>query len=103
MKRSSPCIIGLSLMVVALVAAAAPKADNKPTGIFAPLEIGTKVSLKEAAGNYEIGVMPGIGLGYKVIEVGPDFVVLEDATGVTEKRIPIYSIRSVTITRLLRK
>ena len=36
--------------------------------------------------------MPGVGLRYKVIEVGPDFVVLRDPTSITEKRIPIYSI-----------
>jgi hypothetical protein len=57
------------------------------------LKEGQGVVLKEAAGRYEITLMEG---GHKVIEVGPDYVVVEDIAGVTETRIPAYSIKSIT-------
>jgi hypothetical protein len=88
-------ILGAALVVMA----AAPK-DEKPTGVLAPLEKGQTVRLKEVAGRYEIGLMPGFDLGHKVIEVGQDFVVVEDLAAFTQTRIPLYSIRAVTVTRV---
>ena len=64
------------------------------------LDVGQEVNLKAASGGYEIGVFkanPG-PLGHKVVEVGADYVVLQDIRGnVTTTRIPIYSIKAVTI------
>jgi hypothetical protein len=39
-------------------------------------------------------------LGHKVVEVGADFVVIEDIAGVQQLRIPVYSIKSVRITKI---
>jgi hypothetical protein len=61
-------------------------------GFLSVLKEGQSVVLKESAGRYEITLMDG---GHKVIEVGPDYVVVEDLAGVTETRIPIYSIKSI--------
>lgn len=33
--------------------------------------------------------------GHKVVEVGTDYVVIEDFAGITERRIPLYSISSI--------
>ena len=47
----------------------------------------------------EIGVFedsPG-PLGHKLVEVGHDYVVVRDIANVMTTRIPIYSIKSVTI------
>ena len=100
-------LLGISLVVllVALAPAAAPKADEKAPGVFAPLEKGSKVALKEVGGRYEISVVPGLAEGHTVAEVGGggDFVVLVDPSGVTETRIPIYSVKAVTVTRLPKK
>jgi hypothetical protein len=98
-------LLGISLVVllVALAPAAAPKADEKALGVFAPLEKGTKVALKEAGGRYEINVIPGLAEGHTVAEVGGDFVVLVDPSEVTEIRIPVYSIKAVTVTRMPKK
>lgn len=79
--------------------AAAPKEQNL-TGVLAPLKKGETVSLKDVAGRYEISFMPGIELSHKVVEVGPDFVVVEDIAAFTQTRIPVYSIRAVTVTRV---
>jgi hypothetical protein len=88
-----------ALALVAVLAAAAPKAAPAG-GVFAPLKEGQKVGLKEVAGGYQITVMPGVELASKVIEVGAEYVVLEDPAGVTQTRIPVYAVRAVVVTRL---
>ena len=88
------------LAAVGLAVAAAPKGEDRKAGLFAPLELGQHVSLKERAGGYEIGVVPGVDLAQKVVVVAADYIVLEDAAGVTETRIPIYAVRAVTVTQL---
>ena len=40
-------------------------------------------------------IIKGLEVGHKVLEVGTDYVLLEDAGGVTETMIPVTSIRSV--------
>ena len=41
-------------------------------------------------------LLKNIPLGQKVIEVGVDYVVVEDAAGVTDTRIPVTSIKAIT-------
>lgn len=96
-------ILSVAILGAILVALAAAPKDEKHTGIFTLLEKGQTVSVKDVAGRYEIGLMPGVELPSKVVEVGADFVVLEDATGLVQTRIPIYSIRAVTVTKLPEK
>lgn len=96
MKVSIPVVAAIGVLLLGL-AAAAPK-DDKPRGIFAPLEKGTKVNVKETAQGFEIGLLPG-GEGYTVKEVAQDFVVVEDIVKVSEIRIPIYSVKAVKILR----
>jgi len=93
-------LVAVSVVVgaVAVLAAAAPRGEK--VGVFAPLEKNRKVSLKETPGGYQIGVVPGVELTHTVVEVGADYVVVADAAGVTETRIPVYAVRAVTVTRL---
>lgn len=68
-------------------------------GVLTVLRKGQAVGLKEVGGRFEINVMsngPQV-LGHKVIEVGHDFVILADIAGVTQHRIPLYSITAVTV------
>ena len=70
--------------------------QEKPRkGFLAVLKEGQTVVLKESAGKYEITLMKNIPLGHKVIGVGSDYVVVEDAAGVTETRIPVTSIKAI--------
>lgn len=64
-------------------------------GIFANLDKGQKVSLKETAHGFEIGVVPDVDLAFTITEIGPDYIVLEDVAKVAETRIPMYSIKSI--------
>jgi hypothetical protein len=93
-------VVALVVLVFLLGTAAAQRGKGQGGGVFGPLEKGQQVSLKEKAGGWEIGVVPGVLQGHKIVEVGADYVVLQDITGVTETRIPVYAVRAVTITRL---
>ena len=92
-------IILLLLLVAATgtftVTAQAP-AEKQRTFLSA-LKEGQQVSLKEAAGRYEISTLDGVpGVqGHKVIEVASDYVVIRDIAGVSESRIPVYSIKAI--------
>lgn len=94
--------VAVCVILLALATAAAEGRDDKG-GIFAPVEEGQKVVLKEVGDRYQITVVPGLEAGHEVIEVGTDYVVLLDPAGVNEVRIPIYSVKSVRVTRLPRK
>lgn len=95
--------LAVGLLLVGLAVAAAPKEDNKGKGIFAPLEKGQKVGLKETASGFEISVMAGVDLAHTIKEIGADYIVVEDVAGVTETRIPLFSIKAVKIVRLPKK
>ena len=99
MKHPRLILAAVASIILAVGVAAAPKAEPKK-GLFAPLEVGQQVGLKEAAGGYTIRVMPGVPLGQKVVEVGSDYVLLEDPTGTTQTRIPVTAVRAVVVTKL---
>jgi ABC-type enterochelin transport system substrate-binding protein len=87
-----------SLLVAALLLAvtATSNAQDKPKKTFlSALKEGQTIVLKENAGKYEITVMKDVRLGHTVIEVGPDYVVVEDVAKVSEIRIPVFSIKAI--------
>ena len=65
--------------------------------VMAALKVGQVVVLKETAGRFELTLMKDVVVGHKVIEVGDDYVLVEDAAGVTETFIPVYSIKSIVV------
>ena len=93
-------IVGIGVLFVALTSGASAK---EKAGLFAPLEKGQKVSLKETPKGFEIAVVPGVELGFTITELGQDYIVLEDAADTTETRIPIFAIRFIKIIRLPKK
>ena len=73
--------------------------DERGRGVLGVLSKGQAVTVKDVSGRYEINIFangPDM-LGYKVVDVGNDYVVVEDIAGVTELRIPVYSIKAVSI------
>ncbi len=87
-----------SLAVAALllaITATSHGQDKPPKDFLSALKEGQTIVLKENAGRYEITVMKDVRLGHTVIEVGPDFIVVEDVAKVTETRIPVYSIKAI--------
>jgi hypothetical protein len=84
-----------SLTLVCLLIVSPCFADN----FFSVLKKDQKIGLQETANGYHIKVFKNFGVDtapYKVIEIGDDYIVIEDAIGVNEIRIPIYSIKSIT-------
>lgn len=69
-------------------------------GFLSVLKEGQSVSVKEVGGRFEITLIKDVKLGQKVVEVGTDYVVVEDVAGVTETRIPVYSIKSIVRVRV---
>lgn len=77
--------------------------DKPRKGFLSVLKEGQSVSVKEVGGRYEITVLKGVKLGHKVIEIGADYVVVEDIAGVTETRIHVTSIKAIVRFRLRRE
>lgn len=92
-------IILLLLVVVATgrlsVTAQAP-AERK-SNFLAALKRDQPVSIKEVSGRYEISTVDGAAAvqGHKVVEIGADYVIVQDISGVTEIHIPMYSIKAI--------
>jgi len=95
MTRPLIAVFLSAFVVVASFSATGHGQEKTRKGFLSVLKEGQSVSVKDVGGRYEITVMKDVKLGQKVIEVGSDYVVVEDAAGVTETRIPIYSIKAV--------
>ena len=100
MTRSLFVLVTCATFAFACLSPAANGQEKGRKGFLSVLKEGQAVVLKEAAGRFEITLMEG---GHKVIEVGPDYVVVEDIAGVTETRIPIFSIKSIARIKVARK
>jgi len=109
---SRPFVVALLAAFIALVifvlgtVPVSGQAPEKPRpGFLSALKESQSITLKEVAGTYQISIFengPAV-LGHKVIEIGTDYLTVEDLAGVTETRIPIYSIKSIVRLRLPRK
>lgn len=95
MFRSWSFIVLIALWIAFACAAAGNGQEKARKGFLSILKEGRFVSLKEVGGKFEITLMEDLKGGPKVVEVGGDYISIEDAAGFTEVRIPIYSIKSV--------
>ena len=100
MRRAIIGIVLLGMVVLASSLAFSQRGgeEHGRRGVLSVLSKGQAVSIKDVGGRYEIGIISNVEmLGYKVVEVGSDYVVVKDITGVTELHIPIYSVKAVSI------
>lgn len=99
MRRTVIAVVLLGIIVFGSSLAFSQRGgEEHGRGVLGVLSKGQAVSVKEVNGRYEIGVIPNMGmLGYKVVEVGSDYLIVEDIVQVTELRIPIYSIKAVSV------
>ncbi len=74
--------------------------ENAKSSVFKHLKKGQIVSLKENANNYSIQVLSNLPLGHKILEIGTDYLVLEDATASFTLSIPVTSIKSISYLKL---
>jgi hypothetical protein len=98
-KTSAPILI---LLLAGVLFVASGQAPGKTHGVLSVLHAGQPVNLADDDGGYKLNFFqdgPEM-LGHRVVEVGTDFVVVEDIAGVQQLRIPVYSIKSVGITKI---
>ena len=98
-KTSAPILI---LLLAGVLFVASGQAPAKTHGVLSVLHAGQSVNLADTDSGYKLNLFQGSPevLGHKVVEVGSDFVVVEDIAGIQQLRIPVYSIKSVGITKL---
>lgn len=84
----------IAALIVAVIASSNGQDKSRKT-LLSVLKEGQIVSVKEVFGRYEITVIKNAPVGSKVIEVGTDFVILEDPAGVMETSIHVTSIKSI--------
>ena len=105
MRRVAICLAIVGVIVIGTSLAFSQRGPERGEGVLSVLTKGQAVNVNETAGRYEIGIFsngPEM-LGYNVVEVGRDYVIVEDVTHVREVRIPIYSIKAVTVLKVGRK
>lgn len=93
MYRSFAIVLVCCLFGLACLYPIAVGQERGRKGFLSALREGQGIVLRETAGRYEISLMEG---GHKVVEVGSDYVLVEDISGVTETRIPVYSIKNIS-------
>ena len=70
---------------------------EQPGTVLNVLEEVESVSIKEVARRYQINTLEGVPgvLGYKVLEIGIDHLVIQEIAGITEIHIPVYLIKAI--------
>ena len=102
MNRLQSTLILLAILLAAGVASTAQPPVEKRRTVLSVLQVGQSVAMKEVAGRYEISTIEAIpdSLGYKVMEVADDHLVVQDISGVHEIHIPVYSIKAIIRVKL---
>jgi hypothetical protein len=79
----------------------------KARGVLANLKVDQAINVKEVGTRYLITVIESesaLPMPHTIQEIGPDYIVIRDLTGLNETCIPIYSIQAVVNFKgLLRK
>ena len=93
--------LGLLASFIMVLAVSIGMAPAEQVGVLGGLRPGLPITLTEAQGRFEIGIVPGIPgpLGHEVTAVGDDYVAVKDVAGVTETVIPLFSIKCVKTLR----
>lgn len=97
MSKSITIFVAGAILAVTAFTVSGQAPAQPRQGFLSALKQGQAVSLKEVAGRFEISTfddLPG-PLGYKIIEVGPDYLTVVEIADVTEIRIPTFSIKSI--------
>ena len=71
-------------------------ADNPKASVFKHLKKGQIVTLKDNGNNFSIQVLPNLPIGHKIVEIGADYLVIEDAASAFTFYIPVTSIKAIS-------
>ena len=89
------------IAVMVLVSARGVEEPKEPSGIFSMLKVGQRVTLKDEGSAFSLSFFDEeISLAHMIIEIGTDYVVVQDIADVTQTTIPIYSVKSIEKVRV---
>ena len=102
MKQAPLILLLLVVLSFATFNATGQAPPEKRNQFLSVLKEGQPISLKEVQGRFEISFVEGLAVpqGYKIIEIGADFLIVQDITGINEIHIPLYSIKAITKMKL---
>ena len=104
MKRSIIALIAITLVIVFVGIVESQQVNQRPRtrSLLKLFAVGQAAAIKDAGFNVELTDYPDAKnpLGYTVIEVADDYVVLRNLTGNIDTAIPTSSIKSVSTFRL---
>lgn len=92
MRKSPLLLIILPLLVLLLAGwTSAPRKT-----IFSELKPGQAIGVKDLEDAYQLSLWDeGLPQSHQVVEIGEDFIIVEDQTKVTRTTIPVYAIKAV--------
>ena len=96
MKRPSffHLLFAIGLIFVGVVSAQAP--ETQRTNFLGFLKKGQKVGVKTIADRFQISIEDAVPENtHTILEVGSDFLLVDDLGSLTETRIPVYAIKAV--------
>jgi len=99
MMRKWAAVASVAVLVLVVLNGVSKSGNDAKAkrGVFATLRVGQPVNLKDIGTAYEISTFDNdLPLSHTVIEVGDDYLVLQDIAKVSETRIAIYSVKSVS-------
>lgn len=94
MNRSTGFLLCFVALLVASITVSGQGPENQRLGFLSAFKEGQSVTLKEVAGRYEITIIEDVQANEKIIGIGSDYLTIEDLTGITETKIPVYSIKN---------
>lgn len=96
-RKSIQNWIWLGFVLVAVVVALGADDEKRQKGVFSTLKIGQTVTLKQESSGFMVSYFDDdtVPLTHKVIEIGDDFIVVEDIAATRETTVPIYALRSI--------
>lgn len=97
MKKTSLLFLTLAITLgIYLHSSTVDAADNPKASIFKHLKKGQIITLKDNGHNYSILVLPNLPLGHKIVEIGSDYLVIEDSVSAYTFYIPVTSIKAIS-------
>lgn len=104
MNRPTFAALLAAFIAIGTITVTGQTPDKPRLGFLSALKAGQSVAVKEVAGRFEILIDDSLkDLSHKIIEVGPELVVVEDIGGLIETRIPVYSIKCIVRLRVPQK
>ena len=103
MNRTILAVIAVCLLGLGSITKGQAPAQRRE--FLAVLKAGQAVTPKETAGRFTISTLDDVpdSMSHKVVEVGTDYLTLEDIAGVHQTRIPVYSISSIVRLKSFKK